>query len=228
MWLTYFHTWLALLYISTRVSTFKTKTLGFAFFTCEKKFQHVTKIVWHLHKWSTWDFSNTNGNFPHKRPESHLNRSIFIHMWPAFSHFKIQIFLHFSQKKMKTVKIKCELWLAGFTYEWMNVYSHMWIQMYTCRTCLRLPACHLPLSQHAISHVFLELSSLVVVVWLLEAPLPFCNVFTAWVLLLHSPPQPLRLCQPEKPPWIPFSTELLLHNHKILIRVYVKPFLSPH
>lgn len=140
MWLTYFHTWLALLYISTRVSTFKTKTLGFAFFTCEKKFQHVTKIVWHLHKWSTWDFSNTNGNFPHKRPESHLNRSIFIHMWPAFSHFKIQIFLHFSQKNEN-----CEnkMWtVIGWFHIWMNVYSHTWIQMYTCRTCLRLPACH--------------------------------------------------------------------------------------
>lgn len=146
MWLTYFHTWLALLYISTRVSTFKTKTLGFAFFTCEKKFQHVTKIVWHLHKWSTWDFSNTNGNFPHKRPESHLNRSIFIHMWPAFSHFKIQIFLHYSQKNEN-----CEnkMWLAGFTYEWMYILTRGFKCTHVEHACVFLPAiCRFPSMQY--------------------------------------------------------------------------------
>lgn len=164
----------------------------------------------------------------HIRDLNHIWIAVYLFTCDRLFHILKFKFFYTFHKKMKTVKIECELWLVGFTYEWMNVYSHTWIQMYTCRTCLRLPACHLPLSQHAISHVFLELSSLVVVVWLLEAPLPFCKVFTAWVLLLHSPPQPLRLCQPEKPPWIPFSTELLLHNHKILIRAYVKPFLSPH
>lgn len=78
------------------------------------------------------------------------------------------------------------------------------------------------------------------------ATVPVCNMQSLWSLgprgqwhpvtctpyySAKSAPssESLRMCQQLRNlPWIPFSTALHLHNHKILIQAYAKLFLSPH